>query len=161
MKLIGIDSYSEVSSEENSLGKEFTQEEIRDIIFHNLRNHVYKKEEEIDNILYNIKNVCFLYLADNNYIDNLNIQDVANTLCFLDEQLEYLESTQESLDVISYSWPFTEVAQGIDEFILHGTKDAYVHELINGKLAKDISNAQDLLKFSLGIMNQIKRDLLK
>ena len=135
--------------------KEFSQDEIREIIFDKLRNRSYIEEEQADNILNGIKQVCFSYLY-NDEISLIEDSDIQNALNFLAEKMNHYNKLKESLKIRHYSWSMTEFAQSLDEYILSGDRHGSVHENIDGKLAKDLSSTLELLSFCYGVMIQIQ-----
>ncbi|UOK16732.1 hypothetical protein [Vibrio phage phiKT1024] len=123
----------------------------------NLRVHYYNDQESDDNVLNGIKQYCYRYLDQETVAKELDMQTIDNALNFLNKYFEELNALQSSLELKYYSWPFTEMAQSIDEFTLSANKQAIVLEVVEGKLCKDVTTALDLVSFCFGIMRLMKK----
>lgn len=137
--------------------KDFDSDEIQRIIFDKLRNERYKEEEE-DLILVGIKNISLAYLL-NDQMPEVSKNDILDGMSFLSRKYHYLKHMEKALSLKKYSWPLTEFAQSVDEYILSGDKDKHVNEIIYGKLSKDITNAIDIVSFCYGVLKQIEPKL--
>jgi len=141
-----------------SQDREFTKEEILDIVQDIATSGGYVNEEKQDKLIHEIKILCLLYLDDPSTIKYIDI-DYINALDeFLISKYSELRTIRKKLDIPGYSWPLSEVAQSMDEFLLNNIKDAYVNESIRGKLAKDFGTALDTIRMCKGIIDRIKRD---
>lgn len=149
---VGLCSYSTQDNTKNSIGKEFSAEEIRDIIISNIKNQRYSGFENDDNIISGIKKFCYMYLDDTTVVDEMTIDSLEYSLKYLEALFNKYNALQDSLSVKYYSWPSTELAQTIDEFTLTGDKSAFVYEIIGGKLAKDLTSIIDIVSFCYGIV---------
>lgn len=157
MANVGLGSYHGKDCTNTSIGKVYSPNEIREIMMNNLRGHYYNDQESDDNVLNGIKQYCYRYLDQETVAKELDIQTIDNALNFLNKYFEELNALQSSLELKYYSWPFTEMAQSIDEFTLSANKQAIVLEVVEGKLCKDVTTALDLVSFCFGIMRLMKK----
>lgn len=137
-----------------------TQDEILNIIYLNIKNKVYDSEGTDDSILLEIKQFCFEYLSNPHTVAIPPVGHLTASIAFLSIKFQEILEIQKALEIENYSWPFTEIAQALDEYTLAETLDTKVHEVLKGKISKDTSNALDTLGFCYGILYRIKQDLM-
>lgn len=146
----------------NSMGKEFTQDEIRDIIIKQNKDGKYSEKENFDHILNGIKRDCFLFLDNIEHADSITEQSIMYAMEFLNREFNRCKDLQSSLNIPYFSCGFTELHQTVDELMLAENEDRVIHEVVGWKLAKDISSLIDNISFCIGtlrMMNLYKRNM--
>lgn len=145
----------------NQHTKPFNADEIQKVIYQNLNDSVYEKNEADDRIIAGIKLFCFKFLQDNDHAMLIDMETTESSIDFLSAKIDHLEKVKKALNVKTYSWPLTEVSQTIDEYILAEDGSKLVYEQIYAKLLKDVNGALDLVSLCYGIMINVKRYRIK
>lgn len=118
----------------------------------------YDKEELEDQILREIKTVCFDYLRDSKNIDTVTDEELFVSYDFLINKYEEIQNIKEGMKIKSYSWPFSEIAQSLDEITISSSTKSKSTEYTTVKLTKDINYLLDEIGFCYGIINKIMKE---
>lgn len=135
-----------------------SSDDILEIILLNIKENIYFKEETDDELFFKIKNLCFLYLNNSTNINNVSNEELLLIFNFLIRKFIETHNLKKNLKIKNYFWPFTEITQSLDEYML--SEDIYKNTIdtIYIKITKDINNTLDYLGFCYGIINKIKQE---
>ena len=117
----------------------------------------YETEVLEDNVLKDIKKICYAYLEDPVLVQGVTDDELMTGYVFLTNKMKQLITMQQQMDVKPYSYPLTEVAKTLDVITIN-TIDAYSQDKIKTKLSKDMSNVIESMGMTFGVLNKIARD---
>lgn len=115
----------------------------------------YSLEKEEDDLLRDIKNVCFSYLDDPATADKIDTGRLFAMHTFLTVKYQYIKKLKSSLKIKSYSWPFFESAQLINNITMSNTIYSTTTEQNLFLLTKEVNYLMESIAFCNGIIKKI------
>jgi len=118
----------------------------------------YSLEKEEDKLLRDIKNVCFSYLDEPETARNIDMERLFAMHSFLSVKYQDVNSLKNSLNLNSYSWPFFESAQLIDNITMSDTIYSTTTEKNLFLLTKEVNYLMESIGFCYGIIQKISNE---
>lgn len=137
--------------------KPFSQDEVAEILLHKIKAKDYKDEEEDDQILNEIRSICYSYLDNEENISDITDHSLILAHDFLYDKFMQLIDLKNKMKIQNYNWPFMEVSQTMDEFVLTESMKARSSDSIKIKLTKEINYAIDQVGLTYSVIAKIMR----